>query len=263
MTTTEPLAESTATAGRSAKQSVQSVERAFLLLEAMADADGVMGVSTLASETGLPLPTIHRLVRTLVDLGYVHQDSSRRYVLGPRLIRLGERSARSLTFLARPHLLQLADQLEETVNLAMLDNDQIVYVAQAPSKKHSMRMFTEVGKRVSPHCTAVGKAIFATMSTSAVEEILKRTGMARMTEYTITDRDAFIERLQTVRVEGYALDEGEQEVGVHCVAVAVTDTPAKLALSVSGPVSRMTEEFVARAVPTLKAAALALEAELH
>ena len=82
--------------GRSTARSgsVQSLERAFGLLETMADAGGTIGLSQLAAEAGLPLPTIHRLLRTLVDLGYVRQEPSRQYVLGPRLIRLGESSSR-------------------------------------------------------------------------------------------------------------------------------------------------------------------------
>ena len=120
-------------------------------------------LSQLANQSGLPLPTIHRLLRTLVDLGYIRQESSRQYVLGPRLIRLGDASSRMLSVWARPHLARLVDELGESANLAMLDGDEIVYVAQAQSR-HSMRMFTEVGRRVEPHCTAVGKAIMATMA---------------------------------------------------------------------------------------------------
>ncbi|HEY9395684.1 MAG TPA: helix-turn-helix domain-containing protein, partial [Nocardioides sp.] len=80
---------------------VQSIERAFALLETMADAGGTMGLSQLAAASGLPLPTIHRLVRTLVDLGYLRQEANRQYVLGPKLIRLGESSSRMLSTWAR------------------------------------------------------------------------------------------------------------------------------------------------------------------
>jgi IclR family transcriptional regulator, acetate operon repressor len=248
---------------RAPQQTVQSVERAFLLLETMADAEGIMGVSALSAETGLPLPTIHRLIRTLVDLGYVHQDASRRYVLGPKLFRLGERSGRMFTFLARPHLTPLEDLLEETVNLTMLENGEVVYVAQAQSTKHSMRMFTEVGKRVAPHSNAPGKVMLAEVPRERVPAILDRTGMAAMTDRTITDRGEFMACLDLVKEQGYALDEGEQEVGVHAVAISVTNTPTRLALSVSGPASRITPEFVARAVPAMRKVALALDAELH
>ena len=165
---------------------MQSIGRAFSLLELMADAGGTLALSQLANQSGLPLPTIHRLLRTLVDLGYIRQESSRHYVLGPRLIRLGDASSKMLSVWARPHLARLVDELGESANLAMLDGDEIVYVAQAQSR-HSMRMFTEVGRRVEPHCTAVGKAIMAHMPIDEVREILKRSGMHRHTDTTITD----------------------------------------------------------------------------
>ncbi|HET8599847.1 MAG TPA: IclR family transcriptional regulator [Segeticoccus sp.] len=240
---------------------VQSVERAFTLLETMAEHGGKMGLSQLAAESGLPLPTIHRLVRTLVDLGYLWQDATRQYALGPRLIRLGERASGMLTVFARPHLESLVNDLGESANLAMLDGDQIVYVAQAQSRR-SMRMFTEVGRRVLPHCTAVGKAIMAHMPPEQVREILERTGMPKNTENTITDPDEFAKALVWADEHGYAMDEGEQELGVRCVAVAVPGANSRLALSVSGPATRMTEEVVERAVPLLGAAGAALAEEL-
>jgi IclR family acetate operon transcriptional repressor len=240
---------------------VQSIERAFGLLETMADHGGVMGLSNLAAASGLPLPTIHRLVRTLVDLGYLRQEPSRQYVLGPRLIRLGESSSKTLSIWARPHLERLVDELGESANLAMLDGDQIVYVAQAQSHR-SMRMFTEVGRRVLPHCTAVGKAIMADMPAEQVREILQRTGMPRHTDTTITDPDDFAKALVWAEEHGYAMDDGEQETGVRCVAVAVPDVPTRLAMSVSGPATRMSEELVARAVPLLTAAGEALSRDL-
>lgn len=236
---------------------VQSIARAFGLLEAIADHGGQMSISQLAGVTGLPLPTIHRLVRTLVEIGYLRQDESRRYVLAPKLIRLGESSATMLGTWAQPQLVRLVDELGESANLAMLDGDQIVYVAQQQSTR-SMRMFTEVGRRVQPHCTAVGKAIMAHMDPEQVRAILRRTGLPRHTENTITDPDEFARQLEESARAGYALDEGEQELGVRCVAVAVPDAPGRLGLSVSGPATRMTDEVVARAVPLLTEAAEAL-----
>jgi len=241
---------------------VQSIERAFGLLETLADAGGALGLSKLANESGLPLPTIHRLLRTLVDLGYLRQEASRQYVLGPRLIRLGEASSHMLSIWARPHLSRLVDELGESANLAMLDGDEIVYVAQAQSRQ-SMRMFTEVGRRVLPHCTAVGKAIMAGMPPEQVREILQRTGMPRHTDTTVTNPEEFARQLAGAAEVGYALDEGEQETGVRCVAVAVPDTPTRLAISVSGPAGRMTEELVGRAVPLLTRAGRELSADLR
>jgi IclR family acetate operon transcriptional repressor len=249
------------TAGAARSGTVQSIERAFRLLETMADHGGTMGLSQLAQESGLPLPTIHRLLRTLVDLGYLRQDAGRRYVLAPRLIRLGESSGAMLSVWARPHLERLVDELGESANLAMLDGDEVVYVAQVQSRR-SMRMFTEVGRRVLPHCTAVGKALLAQMPAEQVAGLLRRTGMPEHTEHTITDPAVFAAVMAEVGERGYAVDEQEQEHGVRCVAVAVPDAPSRLGLSVSGPATRMTPEVVARAVPLLQAAATALSRDL-
>jgi IclR family acetate operon transcriptional repressor len=240
---------------------VQSVERAFELLEAMADAGGVVGLSRLAHESGLALPTIHRLIRTLVDLGYVRQEPSRQYSLGPRLIRLGESTSHLLGIWARPYLARLVDAVQESANLAMLDGDQVVYVAQAQSK-HSMRMFTEVGRRVHAHCTAVGKALLANMPPDDVQALLRRAGMPAQTEHTITEPDRFAAELDRVRAQGYAMDDGEQEIGVRCVAVPLPGTPNRLAISISGPAPRMTADVVDRVVPLLRRAAEDLADEL-
>lgn len=242
---------------------VQSLERAFAILETMADAGGVISLSQLAADADLPLPTIHRLVRTLVGLGYVRQEASRQYSLGPRLIRLGETTSRMLGRWARPHMERLAQQLGESVNLAMLDGDQIVYVGQVMASQNSMRMFTEVGRRVLPHSTGVGKAIMADLDPADVRALLGRTGMPARTEHTITTPDELLAELERTRERGYALDEGEQEVGVRCVAVSVHGAPQPLALSVSGPLPRMTDAVVARAATPLHQAADAIAAEMR
>jgi IclR family acetate operon transcriptional repressor len=243
------------TAGKSngAAGGVQSIERAFDLLEMLADAGGALGLSELATVSGLPLPTVHRLMRTLVNRGYVRQEASRRYALGSRLIRLGEISSQMLGTWLRPFLTQLVRTTGETANLAMLDGDEVVYIAQVPSP-HSMRMFTEPGRRVRPHCTAVGKALLAELPPGEARALLERDGMPAYTPTTITDPDLLIAHLEVIRKQGFA-DEGEQEIGVRCFAVAVPDAPGSLAISTSGPQARMTDDAAARIVPALKRAA--------
>jgi IclR family transcriptional regulator, acetate operon repressor len=240
---------------------VQSLERAFGILETMAEAGGTLGLSELATRAKLPLPTIHRFVRTLVDLGYLRQEPSRQYALGPRLIWLGESSAGMLGTWARPYLAELVEGLGESANLAMLDGDQIVYVGQVQSRK-SMRMFTEVGRRVSPHSTAVGKAMLALIDPADVQALLSRTGMHAYTEHTMTDPQAFAAELEQVLERGYAMDDGERELGVRCVAVAVPRAPSRIALSVSGPATRMTDDMVSRAITLLTDAALRFSEDL-
>ena len=240
---------STTDSAKSNGGGVQSLERAFDLLERMADAGGEVGLSELAASSGLPLPTIHRLMRTLVACGYVRQQPNRRYALGPRLIRLGESASRLLGTWARPYLARLVEETGETANMALLDGDEIVYVAQVPSK-HSMRMFTEVGRRVLPHSTGVGKALLA------------RTGMPAATEKTITTPEGFLNALEEVRQLGYAMDDNEQEVGVRCLAVSVPDSPTAAAVSISGPAGRVTEAATEKIVPMLQQVAVELSQAL-
>lgn len=240
---------------------VQSVERTFELLELMAEAGGEVALSQLAASSGLPLPTIHRIMRTLVGGGYVRQQPSRRYALGPRLIRLGETASRTLGAWARPYLTELTEVTGETSNMAVLDGDQVVYVAQAPSR-HSMRMFTEVGRRVDVHCTAVGKAILAQLPEETVEQVLARAQMKPQTERSITTVDAMRTELGVIREQGYAVDDGEQEIGVRCLAVAVPGSPSNAAISISGPETRMGLIAVNEVVPLLTRAAKVLAREM-
>ncbi|WP_026536098.1 IclR family transcriptional regulator [Arthrobacter sp. H14] len=249
-------------AERAAGSGVQSVERVFELLELITDAGGEVTLSELSSSTDLPLPTIHRLLRTLVSRGYARQLPNRRYALGPRLIRLGEGANKQLGALAMPQLKDLVGRLGETANMAVLDADMVVYIAQVPSP-HSMRMFTEVGRRAHTHDTGVGKAMLAQLSDDVVRGIVARAGMPTHTDKSISNIDDLLAELNIIRDRGYSIDEQEQELGVRCFAMAVPDAPTPTAISVSGPVSRVDEEFADRAVPILRDAAKAVSAELN
>ena len=236
---------------------VQSVERAFGLLEILGERGGEAGISELADASGLALPTIHRLIRTLLRLGYVRQLPSRRYAFGPGLVRLGEQANALMATWARPSLERLERSVRETANLAVLDGDMVTYVAQVPSR-HQMRMFTEVGRRVYPHSTGVGKALLAQLPDDQVIEIVRRTGLPRYTANTIVDEAALLVDLAAIRARGYSIDEGEQEVGVRCFAIAVPGPASMTAVSVSGPDSRITLESADWIVPALNETAQSL-----
>lgn len=241
---------------------VQSVERVFELLELITNAGGNVTLSELSSSTDLPLPTIHRLLRTLVSMGYIRQLPSRRYALGPRLIRLGEGATRQLGALAQPQLKSLVDQLGETANMAVLDGDMVIYIAQVPSP-HSMRMFTEVGRRAHTHDTGVGKALLAQLDDDTVRGIIARQGMPRPTSKSIGTIEELLADLALIRERGYSIDEEEQELGVRCFAMSVPNSPTPTAISVSGPVQRVDLAFSERAVPVLRHAAQILSEELN
>lgn len=219
--------------------SVQSVDRALDVLEALAEHGGEAGLSEIAARTGLPYGTIHRLLRTLLVRGYVRQESDRRYALGGGLVRLGGIAERMVGVWAQPYLARMVELSGETANLAVLEGDFIVYVAQVPSPRR-LRMFAEVGRRVLPHSTAVGKVMLADRPGDEVLALFERTGMPRRTANTITSAQDMLAELDRVRVRGYALDLGEEELGVHCLAVPVHDGDRVVAaMSVSGPAERI------------------------
>jgi IclR family acetate operon transcriptional repressor len=126
---------------------------------------------------------------------------------------------------------------------------------------HAMRMFTEVGRRVYPHCTGVGKALLMQLPNESVVAMLKRTGMPASTENTLTTPEALIRDIELSRSRGYAVDEGEQELGVRCFAVPVPDAPTPTAISISGPAARVTLKSATKVAPLLKRVARDLASE--
>lgn len=262
--TTNSTLETTSpsTARKPTKGGVQSVERTFMLLEFMADRGGRATLSELSEVTNLPMPTIYRLLRTLTSQGYVRQLHDRGYTLGPGLIRLGDTAGRQTGDVAEPQLRNLVAALGETANVAVLNGDMIVYVSQVPSL-HSMRMFTEVGRRAHPSATGVGKAILAGLDQDRVRQIVATSGMPKSTHKSLSDLPSLEAELDKIRTQGYAVDEEEQEVGVRCFAVEVKGAPLPMAVSVSGPVTRVHKEFADKAVPLLQSAAKEISTALQ
>lgn len=220
---------------------VQSVQRALHLLEVLA-ADGPLGLSEAAAGAGLADATAHRLLRTLLAQGYVRQDADRRYAPGTRLLTLGDGARRSAAAASQPFLARLVELTGETANLAVLEGDHVVYVAQVPSA-HRLRLFAEVGRRVPAHSTAVGKVLLAGLDPEDRLALLRRTGLERRTPRTLATEPAVLEAVAAAATEGHAVDDEEEETGVRCVAVPVLDGDrVTAAMSVSGPSARVPAE---------------------
>ena len=237
---------------KTADGGVQSVHRALDVLEALAAAGGTASLGELAAACGLPAPTTHRLAATLAGRGYLRQAPDRRYSLGSRLVPLGADAHALLGERALPVLRGVAELTGESANLAVLTQGRAEYVAQAPGR-HTMRIFTEVGNRVALHCTGVGKALLAAIPPAQASRLIGAAPLAARTAATITDRGALQAEIALTRARGYALDEGEMEAGVRCVAVGMPGA-IPMAVSVSGPAARMPDDLIATVVSALRAA---------
>jgi IclR family transcriptional regulator, acetate operon repressor len=229
-------------------QPVQALSRGLRLLEALADvsgrADGTAGIVELARATDLSQATVHRLVATLMHDGYIARAQiGSRYRLGPRLFALATiAEARLATVLERaaPVMESLRDRFGETVNLAVLDRRHIIYVYQVQSDR-PVRAFTRVGNRVLAHATAAGKILLASEPDAVLETLIPGEKLEPLTPATIASGSKLRGELQRVRELGYALDLGEQDEEVICVAAAVPVSGLRPAgaLSLSGPAGRM------------------------
>ncbi|MBA2442960.1 MAG: IclR family transcriptional regulator [Rubrobacter sp.] len=239
---------------------VQSVERALDILEFLSRSEDELGVSEIGAATGLAAGTVHRLLGTLTYRGYIHKNArTRRYGLGLKSLTMAIATRERVGPLARPFLERLMRESGETANLAILEGNSTMYIEQAaPSRM--LRIFTEPGNRVPLHTTGTGKVLLAYQPPRLVEFVLGQAGLSRQTASTITDPRQLRAELARVRREGYALDYGEQEDGVRCIAAPVFGPDGEIfaSMSISGPASRLDTRRIEEMVPRLKSIAAGL-----
>jgi len=261
------------TTPKRARRSVQSVDRALDLLEALVAAEGEVAITALATRTGLHVSTVHRLLATLLRRGYVRQNpETSRYYAGAKLATLSEGRSRfgELRLRARPLLRSLTEATRETANLVVLDDLQAVYIETMPSPQ-VVRLFTAVGNRTPLHATGAGKALLANLPVARRDSLLERLDLRGYTARTIVDRAVLRRTLDDVREKGYALDDEEYDEGVRCVAVAVVTANGRdganaspiAALSISAPASRLSRQRCAELAPVLRRAAAELAEALR
>jgi len=252
---------------RTGGDQVQSLVRALSLMNRIAESgDEGATLTDLAQQVGLPSSTAHRLLITLEQERYVRfNNDGRLWSIGVQAFVTGcaFTKNRSLARLARPHLRRLMEESGETVNLAVEDQGEAVYLAQIECSQ-MMRAFARPGTRVPLHCSAVGKAIFAAVSDKTLAKILHQRGMPRLTVKTITTPSGLRAELESVRKQGYALDDEEHAVGLRCIAAPIFDETgeAVAAVSVSGPIVRIGEARAAELSEMVIAAARAISAEI-
>lgn len=236
-------------AGRSLA-GAQVVDRVIDILETFTRLGPELGVSDISRALGLKKATAHRLLASLRRRGIVAQDSqTRRYRLGMKLWELGQMATTQVDWLERvkPFLQQLTDLTGETTHLAVLNDGQVLYVEKVESS-HSLRMPSQVGRRLPAHCTGVGKALIAFLPEEVVRSLVARRGLPSFTPNTITDPDRLEAELAAIRERGYSVDNEEIEEGLVCIGAPVRDHSSHVvaAVSIAGPSSRLRPETIER-----------------
>ncbi|WP_410581035.1 IclR family transcriptional regulator [Amycolatopsis sp. lyj-108] len=233
--------------------------RLFSLLELIAAKDQLVSLQGLVEETGLPKPTLHRMLQQLEGAGLlIRQADGRHYGTGHRLRRLAENLLLNATHHGARHavLRHLVDELGESCNVTTLSGNEIVYLDRVETPE-PLRFYLRPGSRVPIHCSASGKMILAQMSPSQRRKLLAHAPLKQYTNKTITDLDTLEAEFARIRRDGFALDDEEFLPGLVCVAVLVPGR-ANLCVAVQAPVMRLTPDKALQTLPALQRAAEAI-----
>jgi IclR family KDG regulon transcriptional repressor len=230
---------------------VQTIERVSLILDMIGQSPQGASIKDLSVGLELPKGTIHRILSSLSYFGYVHQDlETKNYLLGFKLMELGALVASQLDLrkVAEPVLRALAEKTGETAHMVVLDMNEVVYIDKIDTQqaRGSLRMISRVGSRNPVHSCAVGKVLLSQLSEEEVDTLIIEKGLSARTTNTITVPGRLKEHLRTVRDQGYAIDDEENERGIRCVAAPIFDRKglAVAAISVSGPAVRVTKKAI-------------------
>ena len=243
-----------------------STLRAFAVLEQIAAADDSLTLEELTRISGLPKPTVHRILRLLMRGGLVERQAlDKRYVVGPRV------SALALAVQMRsPHrrertaiLARLVEAIGETCNFTMLDGSEVVYLDRVETSA-GVRLHMDAGSRVPLHCTASGKLLLSALPPPQMRRLLGSGPLTRYTDRTITNIAALERELAKIRASGLGTDVGEYLVGSVCLAVPVSDPHGRMyaAVAVHGPAPRMTLKKGHSFLPAMRRAADEIAATL-
>lgn len=247
----------------------QSLERGLAILSSFTASQALLGISDLARMLGLNRSTTHRYVSTLVALGYLEQDAAtRRYRLGPRVIDLGLSAINSMELreISLPHLQQLSDETGYTVNLAILDGGDVVYIERCRSTRASQReleLSLHVGSRLPAYCTSMGKVMLAFLPEERLNDVLSGLRLTRRGPNTLTSRAALRAELEAVRAAGLAANDEELAYGLRSIAAPVHGASGDVAAAVNIAVHRSREPMdvlVAQLGPALTRTADAIAA---
>ncbi|WP_134496428.1 IclR family transcriptional regulator domain-containing protein [Microvirga pakistanensis] len=253
--------DETGSQGSDDRDFVASLEKGLLVIEAFDASRPRLTLSDVAKITGITRAAARRYLRTLTRLDYADFDG-RYFSLSPRILRLGYAylSATALPTRLQPFLERISEETGESSSAAVLDGDDIVYIARSATRR-IMSIGLGVGSRLPAYCTSLGRAILAFHSPEAVETYLRRVNLEPRTPKTITDKERLRAVLEATRQQGYAIVNEELELGLRSIAVPLVqkDGQVTIALNISAQAARVpAAEMEERFLPSLQAASEAL-----
>lgn len=243
----------------------KGLDRSLTLLEILAEVDGI-SLSDIALRAGVPASTAHRILTTLEAHSFVSHDEERgRWFIAVRAFQIGNAFLRhrKLNDIGRAQMRALMEETGESVNLAIEDQGEAVYIAQVESHA-SIRAFHRAGSRGPLHALAVGKALLAGMDDVQVRRLLQRTGLPRFSPNTISDPTALFDDLAAIRARGWSVNAEEHEAGMCAVAAPIYNEHAEViaAMSITGPATRLSAERLAELGPLAKRTAADITASI-
>jgi len=214
---------------------VQSLERAFDIIELLSENASGMNLSEISDTLSLPASTVYRIVNDLVERGYVHKEKTRNlYKIGLRFIDLSSQYLNNLELKteARPYLAELCHQVNYSVFLAIMVEDDICYIDRLDPYKTS-RGYSIIGQRRSLFSTSLGKSLILDHSDGEILELIEKKGIPQYTPYTITDPQKFLMEMHESRTRGWTSDNQEDRLDFQCVGVPIYDYRKKIIASIS------------------------------
>jgi DNA-binding IclR family transcriptional regulator len=241
------------------------ISKVLRILEALQGSSAGLGLKAICDLTGIHKSTAHRFLKHLEREGYLVRTEAGAYLIGPRLSQMSTRGSQGATLqaVARPILWELWKSTQETVNLAVLDQGTVLYVDVIESP-HEFRLSSRVGTRRSLHVTALGKALAAFLPAELRASVLSTIKFQPATPKTIMNLVQFRQELEKIRRQGYAVDDEEAVQGARCVSAPIlnADREPIAAVSVSGPVTRVSPNQVAALAGAVSSAARAISAAM-
>jgi IclR family transcriptional regulator, KDG regulon repressor len=225
---------------------IHVIDRAAQILDCFGFDHQELSVSEIGAKTGLHRSTAHRILMALEYNDLIKQNpSTGKYHLGIKLFKLGHQAVSQLNLreICRPFLSRLMNDTKETIHLAVLDDDQVLYLDKVEGP-HALRMPSRVGRYIPTYCTSLGKAMLSCLDDQEVKSILRRQTLKPHTENTVKNINQLLADLGSVRKRGYAVDNEEIEIGLRCVGAPLRDYTGGMvgAISVAAPSARLSEK---------------------